>query len=840
MPEPKVSQTFKFRNKKTGEEMEIPASSRVEAMEMLKAQTAPKPRLSKSVPQVYETLNQMSPGMGDVYRYLIGDDPVAQVKENFGTREGLSKNVLRPGLETGFGIGGNLLGMPGGKTGMSIGGGAGYAMGAEVADAIDAVLGVGVEPKPFNEEAREAAERFAFGTAIESIVPALGEIKKLVGKVSNVFPKNQVADLLARIERSTSPMFSQNIRGSGSISEGIDAMKGAPDDVVVTLSQGSKNPTLAQEGRILAKSAAQAPGSEASVADQLAYTRGQNIKAADSRLTQGEPGEWVDSILSKKEAVEAAEAQAAKPVEEAAERMGTAEAATTGDAIHNAATAAEKAARKEYGTLLDESLEGVEVEVSGLVETAEKIKQGPRGSAGIDNPDINAFIKDATEDPNFSGVDLQRTRSEVLDAIRSTDDLKTKKALGEFALEIENVLNTASGDAFAVANKAWKENVADVFVNPEGARALSRTAKQKPITGDAFFKSGEKGVQLAKDLKRMVGEEKATELMRTVVGEKLVGKYPNLEAKNVQKWIRQNEYALKEYGLLDEMNAVAESATSAQAAKDALENFTKSPLAVKGLGADDPVVAVREIFTKGKGPMNQRQAVRDALETIGDNPEKVAALKNDFSTMLREEASTTAKTATGQKAEAVQEISYKKLRDSLKKYGPAIDELYTQEERAAMEGAADILETIAYGSKEAGSDTAIKLAAFEMAQGLGNLLVQMPGPLGAFILRPSGMMKYGFKTKADQYMFKVMTDPDFAKKMLELGMERSDKVIASRLARGVKTGTGSKIRLDDPAKSVDGFLARARKRLELNPELKKTLMQQMVSLGILEMKTSGD
>lgn len=269
----------------------------------------------------------------------------------------------------------------------------------------------------------------------------------------------------------------------------------------------------------------------------------------------------------------------------------------------------------------------------------------------------------------------------------------------------------------------------------------------------------------ADDLIRAVGPDEAQRLMFQHYSQDLLRKVNpatgELSASAAARWVRENGPSLTKYGLADKFGDVVKMQSAADDAGRAYTAYTKTA-AAKFLGADVDKAVEAAMQTS---PKNTGAAIKNLLDTVGDNPDARTGLENAFRDFIIAKAETMNRNIAG---DAI--LSPAAIQKAMQKFEPAMQVLYANapEKLDALKRVQTAIEIQGRSARSplgGGSDTAENMA---MAQGI---MHKLAGPVMRWGSIGLGVLNKLNSTQINNLLAKAMYDPDLAMTLIKASKE---------------------------------------------------------------------
>jgi hypothetical protein len=322
----------------------------------------------------------------------------------------------------------------------------------------------------------------------------------------------------------------------------------------------------------------------------------------------------------------------------------------------------------------------------------------------------------------------------------------------------------------------------------KGQQASGRAIPDAEIGKKLFRLDG------ADDFIRSVGKENAAEVMRqhatTDLAEsgavnKLTGE---INTKQLANWMSRNGRVLEKFGIKEDFDTVNAAYALLDDQKEQVVKFGKS-VAAKLLNAD-PQNAIKAAMSGAEGISGRNTGATMSrlmaqLKTAAPTPEAyktaMTGLKNAFKDFMVSESESTAETIAGDKY-----ISFPKMEAAIKKYEPAMRELYNDEPRK-IEAMLKVREAVKIESRTlksplgGGSDTAEKM---NIAQGtISRLLDHVPGVHYTVRLARVGLKALSNLNalELNNLVARAYNDPELAQTLMMAAKQQAPKEVARRI-----------------------------------------------------------
>jgi hypothetical protein len=756
-------------------------------------------------------------------------------------KEAAEADYVRPMLETGGMVGGAAIGAAGGPATAVVGGGLGYAGGAQLADIYEQyVKGEEMPPETPLQTVGKTVGRVGTGAAYEAGGQAVATILGrgiLAGRkgwqwAKAKFPRFSLKGVETAAGRqlvastSMGDMYAQNVKEAEALEQAIPGLR-------FTRGQRTGDPKAIKAERAALRS----PGEAAPIEAEL---RASNSEALQAYLKKTFPqAENLDDVLGllkqQSEGIEAnikgARALVGELTEQAAKRepqdvVGSA----VREAIKTRKAAVKEVVGEKFAAIPDQP-----VPVKSLRVELHKIKKGfdPDLDAPADMPSdiINGILKKikatvsktpkvgvmtkvpeaAPDTALFS--DLRKANTRVKSAIRneygspSPNDQRLRR-LNQVRDALDNTFTSLeeSNAAYRAAAQAYREQYVVPFKQGTVPKTIARDktgaySLSNVEAASRFWTAGTRGKEKAAELVKALGPQKSKELMRDYASQDMLNSAVNPSTGEIvpgklKGWLTKYRQSLKAYGLTDEFKDVAAASRKLEQALEMQDLFNKTAIS-KALAAD-PEVALKTMLT---GPGSVATKMKSVMKAISGNKQAVKGLQDEFSHMMLREAQNTGVDIRGNPL-----ISVAKMEKLFQKYAPAMRELYKNEPgklRALMQArkAYRVMERNIRSPIGGGSDTAENIAA-QMASLSGPLLTSRYALVNAIRMIGKGASKFENEQIAI-LLNKAMIDPKTAERLMAIGkgkvpekaiISEVDKLMSSLMFYGVNERRGNEQR----------------------------------------------
>jgi len=603
------------------------------------------------------------------------DRPVSRMISNF----------ARPVLEGGGAVGGAVLGTPAGPIGQAGGAGLGYAMGANVADKLEALLGV-AEHKGLSESAGKAASDVATGTSLEMGGQLIAKgVQGLAASIVRLGDKYGLGELFGKIKKGYKGISDEGVLEKAR--EALTALRAESPEVLEEYAKrgtetdellkrlGVKTvPTSAQRtGSVKQASfehsmSARDPDVKAALSRQDAMIRQEALDTLKRQYPEGSgAGDVIAAVESDKKAMDWVSGLVRKQSAEAELPLGIGKSQQeVGREIYEALSSNNKTIKKAVGELFDTLPQEMPLSGQPVADTAKRILDDFKtvgGGAKSFPTSIYNQIKKATSgtkdvpwDGNITFAQLRDWRSQVGEEIRDAMTganpnrklarrLEMLKGGIDDALDQMGQLGGESADAaqqYLNAKKAFSE-YAGIYRKGSVGQVLQKG--DQPYGGKLpfseiparFFATGK--LDAADELLAAVGKDDAKKIIKDYANQSLLaadrGGALSGEMKSgpIAKWISANKDVLKKYGLYDDYVSVLKEKKLADVALENMDMFNKTA-ATKILNSDVDKV-IERVFS-GADAKNSASVMQRVLQMPGieGNPAAIqglqAAMKDHF------------------------------------------------------------------------------------------------------------------------------------------------------------------------------------------------------------------
>lgn len=701
------------------------------------------------------------------------------------------------------GAAGALTGSAFGPVGTIAGGGLGYASGHEVVDIISNAMGLS-EPGTISGELGTSVKRVGEGAVYEGIglgvaktLPAIAKVgRSLMEKipVTKAAAKRRAADVyLAATDNGY--IVAENAQRAREIEQltGVRFTKGMID----------KNTGALRLEKGLAK---KSPGLE----ETLNSNKTENMDKLHEYFQKQRGAGTYDTVFKElsgekthiENMVRHSDEYLARRTEDLNKGLNPQDVGLSYKRqIQGMEKAAKDEANKKYAQISDEIHDA-----KTLAESLFKLKQsGPRGASPKNIPDLlneklNFLTRDPEDIPGLSLRDLQAWRSEILDEVRNAEaglidrkGVAKLKQMEQILLDHMDKVPGIDNELLKQANAFYKTNVVDKFYKGTVGKVLAKTAKGDPAVipseiADQFFKSGPKGIEAAQDFNRVFGgNQQAQQVMLDMIDQSLynVSKGKPLTETQLNTWLHNNRYALREYNAIDMYSGLKNAQQAINRAAQNKRVFDGS-VASKMLGTDADRAAAK--LLTGDRVKN----AKEIMQRIGDNPQAVEGMQNAVIDDIIRKATDAGEFDT---------ISIKRLAKNMEEYRPVIKQLFAgksgQKKLQSLGVVQDALKImddskIAKGTVDLDTFVSDILNRIKITKVLpspgksrGRTIVSFP------IVKH--MVKFG-EENVMRYLRRAVTDPDFAETLVDmaqgklLGEEAVNTVTQQMISKGMMMG----------------------------------------------------
>jgi len=707
-------------------------------------------------------------------------------------------------------LGGVALGsFLGGPPGAKVMGGGGYALGLELADQIDKMLGK-YEDKPAKEDIQNFKNNMALGMAMEiggevaasTMAGAYGLTKKAGKWILDKLPpltkesaKKQAGRILA-VNMNDGPVFIKNAEDAAELESLIPGLK-------FSMGERTADPGILKFERAMTN----APGETAGM---VGNQRAQNTLAIKDFINKAKgsatPEDAIKTLETQKANTEAGVLYTGGRLSREAEKFtGQIPLQETGQIIKSEAAAGKRAAKGEASRLFNEVPE-FEIDASRITSKINELSKPLSRVEDVSKNIPNVFnrAKGLLEETNnkLTPQDLQGIRQELGSELRnsqnsSNPNARLEKRISGLMGEIDDVLREAgegtgsASEKLKTARTFFRQEVIEKF--KEGP--VGEILKTK-FTGDAvsdsqvasrFFKPGREGAENAKKFVETFGNESTAKAalddainqnMLDAVTDKNTGE---IVRSKLNGWLFKHKPALEQLGLSKKYDSLVTARSELDKALETKSMFDKSA-ASKMIGTDVNS-AVKKAFEGSK----KTQAAYQLMNKVKHDGNAVSGLQNS---VIDDIISRSELSATDTLGNSV--LSYDKLSKGIKEYDPALKILFKDapEKIKALESvrtAVKIMQRSKTPIVSGGSDTA------------ANILTIMGKASGMSNSRTLNIAKAFIKPLKDMgdeqvniFLNRAMFDPDFANTLKLMTKEKTTVDQVERRLKGHMLSLGMK------------------------------------------------
>ncbi|MEE8382230.1 MAG: hypothetical protein V3R78_10210 [Thermodesulfobacteriota bacterium] len=586
--------------------------------------------------------------------------------------------AVRPTLEGGLATAGATAGIPFGPVGVVGGGGGGFALGRQIADYFEEIIGIKA-PDTLKEDIFQTVHDIGVGGTFEAVgaggpaavkaalAPLRKKISAAIGKslpsISEAAKKDKAIQVLKQITKTPEDIAAQanKVAEAKRLEEVFPGVKFTlgeltDDRNLIRLQRG-----LTEKGSGLGElRAAQQAEAVQEAIQRKVRTVFPNKNGLDDVLSevQKQSDELADTLTSASKA-------RTKLVEELTPLT---DKQAGGRTISGTLGAEQNVLRRKGGDLFKQ-VGNPEIPTGDLLSELRRVKAGffEFGGREADFPsEVNKLISDIT--PPRKGVGelltgqpsqarpisyqklrgFQKRVGAGASKIKRSQDGKnsTSDAMDRAFSAIENdgfsLLPAVEQEKHIIARNFWKNNVGKKFgegsvqkVLRQGKTSGSTKVGSASVAGEFFGKTS-KDLDAADDLIRSVGPERAREVMRDftamdltenkVVIDRLTGE---VKTGGLANWVRDHKAVLKKYGLFEEYSNIEMAQRAVDSASDNLSLFNKSS-ASKLINGDINVAMTRAY----EGQKDILGATKDLMSHMRGNKPALEGLRTSFADYL--------------------------------------------------------------------------------------------------------------------------------------------------------------------------------------------------------------
>lgn len=691
-----------------------------------------------------------------------------------------SESFVRPALEFGGMAAGGAIGAPTGPVGSVAAGGMGYALGKNVADVIYS--------KDQPESVVDAVGKAIKDTATGSMMEAGGQIVgKAAGSTANAvtdyiarkFKPTRIAADTLRANTTTGQIFAKNADEAKAIEAEIPGLKFTPgqasaDPARMKLERGR----AATSGDAAATMQTVRDQNEKAIADYVEKTFGGDVDAAFARIDEVKQG--LDSAVSG----------AKGEIGKAVSKYGQGDIQLGGQSVRSALQRGRDEAKGTAKAMYDEIPEGIALKSDELARSissmADEFKKSgdaisdlPRGIIKqideiirpdkLKNPILDASGKpfqSTTAPKEIDFKTLRGIRSQIGEAIGDASrganpNYKLSRRLATLRGAVEKTLDQLEkqpgqiGGKYKAATKFYRESYVPKWRKGAVSELLKPGNSPEGFkVGDAevigkVFRPGNKGLDAADQLLSVsrgnddvlnVVKDYAEQRLLQEATDKLTGE---VTEKGLANFRAKYGTVLKKFGIDGQFKNLASLEGKLTGAMEKRAAFEKS--AAGALLKTDPETAISKALS---GSGSQREKMAELVKAVNGKPEAHKGLKRAMIDHI---------------AKSIQPTAASPLAKSLRKYDPAIKELFKDEPQqlAALSNvrrAYEIMNRTARGTT-GGADTAEKLSAF---------LQHLSGGRTVGVLRLMiGPFRDHIGKKSDALINKSLYDPELARALVQ-------------------------------------------------------------------------
>jgi len=220
----------------------------------------------------------------------------------------------------------------------------------------------------------------------------------------------------------------------------------------------------------------------------------------------------------------------------------------------------------------------------------------------------SGFVTDSGKYLTREEASILQGSSEMLDLIEIADG--TLKLPGQSLAELltKTSKSTQGSKELKQAQQFFKKNVIDKYAG------TSEALLKGDADASSYFKSGIKGQQAAKEFNQALGDNATAKVAlkqhinQDLLDKALVPKTGELTKASLNRWLKNNKYALDELGMTKEYDSIVKAQTKADSALIASKEFEKSS-ASQMLNAD-----INEAITKAFAKGSKEKAAKQLMQ----------------------------------------------------------------------------------------------------------------------------------------------------------------------------------------------------------------------------------
>lgn len=612
-----------------------------------------------------------------------------------------ASSYYTPVLE-GLGAGvGAVVGSAEPGAGTVIGGGLGYGIGKRTASAIDQWLGL-KEPQTVQEAVYESTQDVLTGMTYEmggqvaakvappliktaqrlaESVPGVTAIKSSILRpiTKRAAEKEIGMSFIAQTDRG--PLIADSLDEAARLENEIPGLK-------FTHAQATGDKTITRLQNMQARMSGE-------FAEDLGLLEAKNSEAMRKYIASSQGTESIDDtarkIISIRDGIEADIRTGSTAMETEIAKLETGYSPEeAGEVIKSAIKSNRSGVKANLNEMFDE-IPNVPVRTGNLitelieVQKPKTIFETPENMSG----DIDRVIGILKQKKSRLKLkELQGLRSELKSKLRDArkggnDSITSRLAQSVSAVEKLLGMSGAIEDQMAAqmlkkATTAYKKEYIDVFKNGTvrdilkvGEGAIDRVQGAK--IAEKFFQPGMSGTRAAEEFLTATNkDEKALKAITDYASAKLAQSVDpvtgEISRKGYLGFLKKYGPALKAYGIEGEFGSLGQAISKVQVRRQLLDNFNKSE--ASRLLQGEPGREIMSALSKG----SKSTSMKNLMGAIGDNK---AALEGTRSAFVDEIIDTAEIAGVDKLGNPV--ISLTKLSNNMKKYRPALRELYKHE-----------------------------------------------------------------------------------------------------------------------------------------------------------------
>ncbi len=712
----------------------------------------------------------------------------------------------------GLGLGlGSVAGSSAGPAGMVLGGGLTFAGARRGIKLFDEYMGY-AEPETVGEAFAQTAKDVKTGAELEMAGQIAGPVLKAVGKAVT-YPVRKVAGKIAekvdipitkrgtarkalKIFRETSegtpltqPQIEQNIRVAKELESRIPGLKFTQGQLTNDASAIALERSLARRG---GQDLAQHQREFANKVLREYYAR----KVAGA----GRPADFIKPLQAQKEKIEGAISTAEDLVNKEVKRLSKyMDTQTIGKTIKGSLSAAEEATLRQASKLYDQ-IPNVKLpskklisNLKAFVKEEESIIE-PRAKKMLDLITRKATKNGKPAKIGFQALRRIRTRigrniQEATSGVNpNREDKRQLKALLNIIEDAQSQVKEVDpniAQAYEAATKFYREKYIPLFRQGTVADVL-RKGPRGEETRIAMANIAKKFYTLdgIDDFMRAVGDNaEAKQAMRDYVSFDFINNAVDpstdkIVTKKAMRWLANNAKKLQKLGLYKEFKNIATLSENVDELLKYRDVFNKSVAGRILEGNVDDIIS-----NAFRGSKDYAKTARELLDMVKKDKAATQGLKKAFADHIMKGAETTAVDFFQKGGETAADIAFSKsvakLTNQIKKYEPAIKEMYKDEPKKikALYDVWHAFQTLNRTSKSpvagTGSDTFENFMSALTAGAAGRVRPREYYMVKAF---RDVLMRWS-KDNVNNFLTKAMFDPEYAETLVQMAKKPTPEVI---------------------------------------------------------------